>query len=330
MNWPLLRNLVLMAWAIIAITACGPNGGGSGGIASSGGTGGTGVSYGPVTDFGSVFVNGVEFNTTNSTVMLNGSPGPDEATDPHRGLMVGMVVKVEGTFDSNGATGAATRITFKNNLKGPVSSIASIVAGILNVVVLGQNVIIDSQTAFAGTTFDTLIPGNVIEVSGLPDDTGNIHATLVELKAASFIPGIDEIGVRGTIKNLNPIISTFQINGLTVNYLLATNLPPGGPANGQYVEVKGTNLLGVVLIADSIALDDNTLGVTDAGVVQLQGFVTAMTPPSQFTVGVQPVQTTASTVFEGGTAGDIAVGKKVQVDGALAGGMLTATRVSFR
>jgi len=309
-----------MAWTLIAVTACGSDGGG---------TGGTGISYGAVTGFGSVFVNGVEFNTTNSSVMLNGSPGPDEATDPHRGLMVGMVVKVDGTFDSNGTTGTATSITYKDNLKGPVSSIASIVSGILKVVVLGQNVIIDSQTAFVDTTFAALALNNVIEVSGLPDNNGDIHATFVALKASSFVSGM-EIDVKGTIQNLDPILKTFQINGLTVDYSLATNLPTGVPANGQFVEVKGTNLAAVVLIADSIGLDDNSLGVTDASVVQVQGFVTAMTSQSQFTVGVQPVQTTASTVFVGGTASDIAVGKEVQADGALAGGILTATKISFR
>lgn len=326
MNRVLFRNLVLLAWTLIAVTGCGADGGGAnGGGIASGGTGGTGVSYGPVTDFGSVFVNGVEFNTTNSTVTLNGSPGPDEATDPHRGLKVGMVVKVEGTFDDNGTTGTATGITYKDNLKGPVSIIDILGA---TMEVLGQNVIIDSQTAFVGATLATLVTGNVVEVSGLPDHNGDIHATLVELKAGSFIPGM-EIGVKGTIQNLNPLLMTFQINGLIVDYTLAT-LPPGGLANGQFVAVKGTNLAGIVLIADSVALDDNSLGVTDAGVVQMAGFVTAMTSPSQFTVGVQPVQTTASTVFEGGVAGDIALGKKLQVDGALAGGMLTATKISFR
>jgi hypothetical protein len=327
MNRVLFRNLVLLAWTLIAVTGCGADGGGAnGGGIASGGTGGTGVSYGPVTDFGSVFVNGVEFNTTNSTVTLNGSPGPDETNDPHRGLMVGMVVKVEGSFDSNGTTGTATRITYKDNLTGPVSIIDILGA---TMEVFGQNVIIDSQTAFVGATLATLVTGNVVEVSGLPDHNGDIHATLVELKAGSFIPGM-EIGVKGTIQNLNTLLKTFQINGLIVDYALVMNLPTGVPANGQFVAVKGINLVGIVLIADSVALDDNSLGVTDAGVVQIQGFVTAMTSQNQFTVGVQPVQTTASTVFEGGVAGDIALGKKLQVDGALVGGMLTATKISFR
>lgn len=326
MNLALLRNLVLLAWTLIAVASCGGSGGPGGGIASSGGTGGTGVSYGPVTGFGSVFVNGVEFDTTSSTVMLNGFPGPDEATDPRRGLKIGMVVKVDGAFDSNGTTGTASRITFKNNLKGPVSVI-DIIGATLEV--LGQNVVIDSQTVFLGATLNSLIPGNVVEVSGLPDSNGNIHATLVELKAGSFIPGM-EIGVKGTIRNLNTFLKTFQINDLIVDYAAVMNLPSGVPANGQFVEVQGTNLAGIVLFADSIALDDNSLGVTDASVAQIQGFVTAMTTPSRFTLGFQPVQTTMFTVFEGGPAGDIALDEKLQVDGILAGGILTATKITFR
>lgn len=324
MNRARLRNLLLMAWTLVAVTACGGGGGGGGGVASSGGTGGTGVSYGPVTSFGSVFVNGVEFDTTNSTVTLNGSPGPDTATDPHRGLMVGMVVKVDGTFDSNGTTGTAASITYKDNFMGPVSSI-----DLLNMqlMALGQNVIIDSQTAFSGTTLNALLAGNVIEVSGLPDNNGNIHATFVALKASSLVPGT-ELEVRGTIQNLDLVPGTFQINGLTVDYSLAA-LPSGSLVDGQYVDVKGTNLVGLVLTADSVALDDNTLGITDASVAQVQGFVTAVAPPNQFTLGVQLVQTTAFTAFEGGSAGDIAVGKKMQVDGSLVGGILIARKISF-
>ena len=324
MNRARLRNLLLMAWTLVVVTACGGGGGGGGGVASSGGTGGTGVSYGPVTGFGSVFVNGVEFDTTNSTVMLNGTPDP--GTDPHRGLMVGMVVKVEGTFDSNGTTGTAASITYKDNLNGPVSNID---LSSMKITALGQDVIIDSHTVFSGTTLNALLAGNVIEVSGLPDKGGNIHATLVAWKAASFDPNSMELEVKGAIRNLDLVPGTFQINNLTVDYSLAA-LPPGGLVDGQYVEVRGVSFdLAGALIATSVAPDDNTLGVTDASVAQVQGFVTAVAPPNQFTLGVQLVQTTAFTAFEGGSAGDIAVGKRMQVDGSLVGGILIARKISF-
>jgi hypothetical protein len=41
------------------------------------------------------------------------------------------------------------------------------------------------------------------------------------------------------------------------------------------------------------------------------------------------VVTTTSTIFEGGVAGDIAVGVKLEVEGVLSGGVLTASKVEF-
>ncbi len=328
------RILVLVGCVLVAVTACHMSGGGMGmGSSGSGmtnsGTANLGMSSGTVTGFGSVFVNGVEFNTSNSTVTLNGSRGPDESMDPHRGLMLGMVVEVTGMFDSNGTTGTATSIAFTDNLEGPVSGITSINATTNQLVVLGQPVIIDGETAFEGITFATIAVGNVIEVSGLTDNMGIIHATFVELKASSFVPGM-EIEIKGTIQNLDSGASTFQINALNVDFASIMNLPIGVPANGQFVEVKGTSFAGNELIADSVEIDDDTLGMRDSNEAQLEGFVTAMTSTNQFTTGIQSVQTTTSTVFEGGVAGDIALGKKVEVDGTLTGGMLTATKVSFR
>jgi hypothetical protein len=333
MNLHVFRNLVLMGWMLV-VAACHMGGGGMSGnhMATTGmttsGTGSTGMSSGPVMAFGSVFVNGVEFNTSNSTVMLNGSPGPDETMDPHRGLMIGMVVEVEGMFDSNGTSGTATSITFKDNLEGPISGITMINATTNQLVVLGQTVIVDSQTAFEGATFATLAVGNVIEVSGMPDNMGIIHATFIELKAANFTPGM-EIEVKGTVQNLNASAKTFQINALTVDFASVMNLPVGLPANGQFVEVKGTTFAGSELIADNIELEDNNFGVMDVDEAQVEGFVTAMTSQSNFMVGVQQVQTMPSTVFEGGVAGDIALGKELETEGALASGVLTATKVSF-
>jgi len=182
-----------------------------------------------------------------------------------------MVVKVDGGFDDDDIHGTATEITYKDNLEGPVDSITDIDATTKQAVVLGQTVILDmNQTHFENTTFNTLAVGNVIEVSGLLDDAGQIRATFVEKKADSFTTGT-EIEVKGTIQNLNSSAMTFQINALTVNYASATELPSGGPANGQYVEVKGTSYSGGTLTATKVETDDDTLGVSDAGKVEMEG-----------------------------------------------------------
>jgi len=49
-----------------------------------------------------------------------------------------------------------------------------------------------------------------------------------------------------------------------------------------------------------------------------------------FTIGNQPVVTTANTRYEGGVAGDLIVGTKVEAEGSISNGVLTATKVSFR
>lgn len=49
-----------------------------------------------------------------------------------------------------------------------------------------------------------------------------------------------------------------------------------------------------------------------------------------FNIGSQAVVTNGSTRFEGGVATDLVVGTKVEVEGSISGGVLTATKVSFR
>ena len=74
--------------------------GGAGGLASTsggGGIGGTGLtSTGSIDGFGSIFVNGVEFETDESDVSLDG------LTSTQDKLRLGMVVTVHGTVNADG------------------------------------------------------------------------------------------------------------------------------------------------------------------------------------------------------------------------------------
>jgi len=94
MNRTVFRNLIMTAWVLMAVAGCG----GGGGSVASGGTGGTGISSGAVTGFGSVFVNGRGIQYDQQPVELDGVSGPDESTDPHRGLKVGIGREGGGEF----------------------------------------------------------------------------------------------------------------------------------------------------------------------------------------------------------------------------------------
>ena len=110
------RNL-LAAFSMFALVACG--GGGDtalsgingGGIA---GINGGGIAVGPVTGFGSVFVNGIEFSTTGSTITVEGSSASESQ------LKIGQVVEVRGTIKSSAGTGTATSIAANNQYVSPV------------------------------------------------------------------------------------------------------------------------------------------------------------------------------------------------------------------
>ncbi|OGI49201.1 MAG: hypothetical protein A2151_06725 [Candidatus Muproteobacteria bacterium RBG_16_65_34] len=344
MSLALVRSMTVAICALLSVAA-------HGGDSGHGASAGTSVSYGPVTDFGSVWVNGVEFATTNSSVTVDNSAMPDDAHDAgpdhHRGLKRGMVVRVEGSFDSDGVTGTATRVTYRSNLMGPITKISAHASGrVLTLVAAGQTVLIDSQTWVATPTMadmqgvaaaaGALATGNVVAVSGLPEATGAIRATRVEKTSdtlAAYVAYGGEIEAKGTIRNIGA--ASFNIGNLTVRYAAGTTaLPTEGLRDGQPVEAKGASFDASTntLVATRITPDADTLGVTDAGKVEIEGFVSAVTSRDigvLFTVGTQPVKTTPSTNFEP-AGGEIITGARLEVEGVLTGGTLTATKISFK
>ncbi|MDP4918587.1 MAG: DUF5666 domain-containing protein, partial [Haliea sp.] len=130
---------------------------GIGGIASiavgGGGIGGSGqssTSSGSIDGFGSIFVNGVRFDTDDAEVLIDGELRNDDA------LRLGMVVVVTGQIDEGNTTGTAQRVIYDNELKGPISSIETAPDGDSKLLtILGINVIVErAGTVFDDVTFD--------------------------------------------------------------------------------------------------------------------------------------------------------------------------------
>ncbi len=297
----------LLFGTLVALASCG------------GGTGGAGVTgmFGTITAFGSVFVNGVEFSTSGATIVLDDNP----ATESN--LRVGMVVTVSGP---RSGSGSATRIEVDDAVKGFVE--AKLDAN--HWTVMGQTVLVDDQTRFENNVQPGV--GDFAEVHGLVVASGTISGSFIEKKNASFPP----FEVKGLVKNHNDAAKTFDIGALTVNYNSATirDMPnPAGNAwNGLLVEAKGNTCATTPVCGTLTAnkVEPNGPQMQDADEFEIEGFVTKINSPTDFVVGNQRVVTTASTLFEGGVAGDIAIGVKLEVEGVLAGGVLTASKVEFR
>src|ERR1700704_511004 len=311
MKTPLLNTLLI--GALLAVASCGGGTGGTGATSSNPAT-----SFGTITAFGSVFVNGVEFKTSGSTIVRDGNPAAES------NLRVGMVVTVNGS--RSGSSGSAARIEVDDAVKGFVEAKPDA----NHWTVMGQTVLVDDQTRFENNVQPGV--GDFAEVHGLVVADGTISGGFIEKKNAPF-PAFE---VKGFVKNQNDTAKTFQIGTLTVNYngALINNMPnPAGNAwNGLLVEAKGSICTGTAPVCGTLTaskVEPNGPQMQEAAEFEIEGFVTKINSPTDFVVGNQRVVTTTSTIFEGGIAGDIAVGVKLEVEGVLSGGVLTASKVEF-
>src|SRR5882672_7252852 len=119
----------LLFGTLLALASCG------GGTSGPGGSGATST-FGTITAFGSVFVNGVEFSTSGATIVLDGNPAAES------NLRVGMVVTVSGS--RSGSSGSATRVDVDDAVEGLVEAQADA----NHWTVMGQTVFVDDQTKF--------------------------------------------------------------------------------------------------------------------------------------------------------------------------------------
>ena len=216
----------VMATIFAGLTACGGGGGGS--TASSGSYTPSSTVQGVITNFGSVWIDGVEYETNGAEIIIDGRPGTEDDLD------VGMYVTLTGSAD--GASGQAVSIEFDDDIEGVVESVDA-ATGTLRV--MGQNVVVDANTviesddglAVAVADLSDLAQDHVVEVSGYNDGQGNILATRIELKARDLDEyrtrkgESAEIEVKGVVSNVDPDNRTFKLGGLTVEVPADVSMP---------------------------------------------------------------------------------------------------------
>jgi hypothetical protein len=292
------------------------------------------VASGPITGFGSVFVSEYEYDTTTTTMTVDGKSGSQSD------LKKGMVVLVNATLTHNYGTGeppqrTANTLSYEDTVEGIVQSVAPDGSSL---VVLGQTVAITTRTiidaTIPGQNILSLVPGrDLVEVSGFVTGDGVIGGTLIDLKT-----GIPDYEVKGFIKNHEAARSTFEIGSLTVDYRNADlrDMPShtNNSWNGLVVDVRGSQVSSggsgsYSLRMTATKVKPEGLGTEDSEGAEIRGFVTQVVLPGDFYLGNVHVQTRAGTTFEGGTLNDILVGAHLEVHGSLVGGILNATKVEF-
>ena len=313
----ILTTITLIA--ALPLLSCG---GGGGSTVAEGGIGGTGISVGRITGFGSIFVNGIEYETDISTTFdINGSSGDEDD------LAVGMVVRLSGSKDEATSTGAADTVAYSSLVTGEVDVDYDTDTDTFGA--MGQTISINADTVYEGTptnpTLADLSIGDLVEISGFTDgSSGMILATRIEEKAS-----ISEYEVIGEVV---PISGTtrFTIGGLTVE----TNGQHTIPSAGTLVEVESSSAPagGILTLdpSDSISIvgnGDGTVG-EDGEEIEVEGQVTADFDGTYFSLNGQVVEVLPGTEFkDGATTADLVVGRIIEVEGTMSGNILLAEEI---
>lgn len=307
LRWAAAGALVLAA----AIAGCG------GGV----GVGGTGAyASGPITGFGSIFVNGIEFEDRAAAVEDDDAG----AASTRDALRLGMVVEVEsgaigGT--SSAPTASATRIRYASAIVGPVDANPGS-GGTLQV--FGQTVAVSTTTVFddrfSGGLAGVAV-GSKVAVYGFYDaESARYVATRIEPRPATLAA----FRVRGAATAVDTAARRFTLGTLRLDYSNA--VPPSALASGALVRVTvaTTPVDGVWRV---LAFGDAVRRLPEFDDVHLRGTVTAFTSSRQFSIDGQPVDASAAS-FPDGEAG-IVLGARVEAEGSARDGVLRATRVEL-
>jgi hypothetical protein len=324
MNLTRVAIAFLIAAGVI-LSGCGGGGGGVlAAVGNGGGIGGTGItSNGTIDGFGSIFVNGVEFETDDSEVSLDGvKMGADS-------LRLGMVVTVRGTVNNDGKTGTANEVIFDNEVQGPVTAIQVSKDGdSLLLKVFGIEIIAErTATVFDGVRFETLAVDDLVEVSGFFEKGLQLRATRIE-KKSTFVAGASEVTLKGIVSGLSA--NLFKLGEYTVDSSNAdlSNIPGGSLTDGLRVKVHGT-LEGNNIQADRIEKDDSfidSLGEEDE--LSVQGAISNFVDAAHFDVNGVAVDASNASLEPANLV--LANGVIVSAEGTWNGTVLVAKEIESR
>jgi len=317
-----LKQAVFITLIAASLLSCGS------GLVTAG-ISGTGIVFGSITGFGSIFVNGVEYEIDDADFDVDGNVSASQSN-----LKIGMVVKLEATDNGDG-TGIASSVVYDEIVEGPVASVNPTLDPEINTIqVFGSTIIINSLTTVfeGGASFDGVQVNDVVEVSGFVDQSGQVFATLIERKGT--LQSGSEVEIHGQIEVSSLVLNTsFSINGVTIYYSLSTPLEDleNGLSEGLFVEVKGEYQLdGSVIALEIEGEDDDQESIEQSeGHVSLQGLITSFTDETHFSVNGISVVVDSAQVPDS-ILSQLVLGLQVEIEGVLENSVIQADEVEIR
>lgn len=252
-----------------------------------------------------------------------------EVIDPTIMVQVGTgyVARVQvGTGSPRLTSGVLEGIQFDDRLVGPVTSVDPLMVFGTPVIVTGDTVLVN----IPGDDPANLVLGDEVMISGLSDVDSSVLAARLELPEDPITTWRIE-GYAAAATATSFLIASQQID---YSAALVTDCAGSTVNSGDFVEVEANPdplfMPGNTLVATEVDCDLDRLDGDGNAVVE--GLITAILDDNNFVVADQLVTINASTGFINGTADDLEVGARVEVEGTLDDltDILTANKVKFR
>jgi len=236
------------------------------------------TTVGQITGFGSIYVNGVKYDTSGASYDVDDSSASSDSA-----LAVGMVVNVQGSVNTDGKSGTADSVSYDDDIEGIVEDLVTDAddMNIKTFAIMGVSIQADkNRTNFEGEddpafSFDTMMNGDNVEVSG--EYRGDVlFASYIEKQDAAD----DDFEAKGTVDEYNGsdqfVLILRNDSTLSVTLAAGAETPSEGIMDGQYVEVEGTipDPVGApdALLASKVELEDeDRIDGDDEDEVEIKG-----------------------------------------------------------
>lgn len=259
------------------------------------------VTQGTITGFGSIYVDGIKYNTDTSNIRKNGLNTQLSA------LSVGM--KISFSAQQNDLDEwVAQDVAYDTEVEGVIQSIDR---NNSQIQIANTVVFYNDLTHFIDTSETLIGVGQRVEISGYPQADGTFLASYIKADTDESNDGHEYTA--GIVSNLDEATLQFTINGVVIDYSSA--VIDGVLANNTYVKVEG-NLVDGVMVANKVDARTvkESLDIDDDSVLryQIEGLITQVSATS---IGVngQIFDYANDVEIEGAALNDLTVGMFVEV-----------------
>ncbi len=306
----------------LSVMACGGSGTDTPAAVNNASATTDGSVYGAVTGFGSVIVDGVKFDDSNTKVKAETGADAGAAMST-ASLKLGMQVELKHTNAS------ASDIVVASHFRGQVTAL-NLTTNVLSL--LGQDITLDADGADA-TVLDgfkslaDIKTGDWVEIHAVENATGSFKATRIERESVT-----ESVAVRATgkVTGLDATAKTFKLGTFTINFSAADIRPATATlANDLRVRVfSDTAPVNGVINAKRIKVRSLEVPKELAN-AQVGGLVTDYVSVANFKVAGIAIDASAAK-FENGAAADIVSGAAVRIKGAIVASVLKASEIEFK